>query len=197
MRSHLPLLRAGLAVLTALLASHSSAETSKTSKIPAALLCGQSAGNPPTFADKITFDFSNGVLTAVRPTRLQKGTERYRGSVDASGKIKISGVGHYDDKSFAWTSEYSGQLDKKQPTAVYGSMNVKGATAWVSKCKIGFLLPPAELTKVFASAEAAAQPLPPEPAAQPRSGEPSAEAKPTDAGAQPKAAEPGAQPKSQ
>jgi hypothetical protein len=152
-----------LLVSTYLMEEYSLAQTAPPLKIPAALICGPFSGNPPrtpALADKFAFNFSDGILTSVRPTRVQKGNETYKGSVDASGKIKISGVGHFDDRSSVWTSEYAGQLQEKAPTVLQGSMRVKSAASGVYKCTIGFLLPPADLKKAFLPAEATAQPRP-------------------------------------
>jgi hypothetical protein len=146
-----------------LTAEYSFAQTASPLKIPTALICGPFSGNPPrtpAFADKFALDFLNGAFSGVRPTRVQKGSETYKGSIDPAGKIKISGVGHYEDRSSEWTSEYAGQLQEKAPTVLQGSMRIKGAAARVHKCTIGFLLPPADLMKALSPKELTAQPRP-------------------------------------
>lgn len=152
-----------LLVSAFLMEEYSFAQTASPLKIPTALICGPFTGNPPqtpTFADKFTLDFSNGAFSGVRPTRLQKGSETYKGSIDPEGKIKISGIGHFDDRSSQWASEYTGQVQDKAPTILLGSMRIKTPTAVVRKCSIGFLLPAADLKKAFLPAEATAQPRP-------------------------------------
>jgi hypothetical protein len=146
-----------------LMAEYSFAQPAAPVKIPTALICGPFTGNPPqtpAFADKFALDFSNGAFSGVRPTKVQKGSETYKGSIDASGKIKVSGVGHYEDRSAQWTSEYAGQLQEKAPTILQGSMRIKSAVAHVHKCTIGFLMAPADLTKAFLPKETTAQPRP-------------------------------------
>jgi hypothetical protein len=143
-----------------LMAEYSFAQPAAPVKIPTALICGPFSGQTPAFADKFTLDFSNGTLTGVRPAKVQKGSETYKGSIDPSGKIKISGVGHYEDRSSVWTSEYAGQLQEKGPTVLQGSMRIKGAVTHVHKCTVGFLMPPADLMKAFSPKEPAAQPRP-------------------------------------
>jgi hypothetical protein len=142
---------------------YSFAQTADQLKIPAALICGPFTGNPPrtpAFADKFIFDFSNGTLASVRPTRVQKGSETYKGSVDSAGKIKISGVGNFENHSSEWTSEYAGQLQEKAPTVLQGTMRIKDKVFHVHKCTIGFLLPPADLAKALLPSGATAQPRP-------------------------------------
>jgi hypothetical protein len=132
-------------------------------KIPAALVCGPYVGNPPrpSFADKFTLDVSNSALAGRRPTRVSKGAEVYKGSVDPTGKIKLSGIARLDDRSSEWSSEFNGQLQDKRPTVLQGTQNVKGALAGIRKCTVTFLLPPADLAKALAPNEAAsAQPRP-------------------------------------
>jgi hypothetical protein len=165
MKVFVPGVRAILLLLVSacVTADYSLAQTANSVKIPTALICGPFSGNPPrtpSLADKFTFNFSNGAFTGVRPTRVQKGIETYKGSIDPLGKIKISGVGHYDDHSSVWTSEYAGQLQEKAPTILQGNMRIKSATGGVYKCTLGFLLPPADLAKVFSPNEAAVQPRP-------------------------------------
>ena len=146
-----------------LMAEYSFAQTASPLKIPTALICGPFSGNPPrtpAFADKFALDFSNGVFSGVRPARVQKGSETYKGSIDPAGKIKISGVGHYEDHSSEWISKYAGQLQEKAPTVLQGTMRIKGAAPRTHKCTVGFLLPPADLTKILSPKEAAAQPRP-------------------------------------
>jgi hypothetical protein len=146
-----------------LMAEYSFAQPATPLKIPTALICGPFTGNPPrtpAFADKFTLDFSNGAFSGVRPARIQKGSETYKGSIDPMGKIKISGVGHFDDRSSQWTSEYAGQVQEKAPTVLQGTMRVKTPTAVVHKCSIGFLLPAADLKKAFSPSEPATQPRP-------------------------------------
>jgi hypothetical protein len=152
-----------LLMSTCLMAEYSFAQTASPLKIPTALICGPFSGNPPrtpAFADKFTLDFSNGVFSGVRPARVRKGSETFKGNIDPSGKIKISGVGHYEDRSSEWTSEFAGQVQEKAPTILQGTVRVKGAAAGVNKCSIGFLLPAADLKKAFSPSEAAAQPRP-------------------------------------
>jgi hypothetical protein len=152
-----------LLVSAFLMEEYSLAQTANPLKIPAALICGPFSGTPPrtpAFADKFTLNFSNGALSGVRPTRVRKGSETYKGSVDPSGKIKISGVGHFDDRSSEWTSEYAGQLQEKAPTVLQGSMRIKGVGAGAHKCTVGFLMAPADLLKAFSPKEATAQPRP-------------------------------------
>jgi hypothetical protein len=148
---------------TFLLAENCLAQTATPAKIPAGLVCGPFVGNPPrtpSFADKFAFEFSNGSLTAVRPTRLQKGSDVYTGSIDATGKIKVSSSGQYENKSSEWTTEFAGQLQEKKPTVLQGTFQYKGTHPRTHKCTIAFLLPPADLIKAFLPAEAAAQPRP-------------------------------------
>jgi hypothetical protein len=153
-----------LFLMAAFLASeHSFAQTAGPLRIPTALICGPFSGNPPrtpAFADKFTLDFSNGIFSGVRPAKVRKGSETFKGSIDPSGKIKISGVGHYDDRSSEWTSEFIGQVQEKAPTILQGTVRVKGLAAGVNKCSIGFLLPAADLKKAFSPSEPAAQPRP-------------------------------------
>jgi len=142
---------------------YSFAQTVDQLKIPAALICGPFTGNPPrtpAFADKFVFDFSNGTLTSVRPTRVQKGSETYKGSVDSAGKIKISGVGNFENHKSEWTSEYSGQLQEKAPTVLQGTMRIKDTVVHVHKCTVGFLMAPADLTKALLPSGATAQSRP-------------------------------------
>jgi hypothetical protein len=142
---------------------YSLAQTADQVKIPAALICGPFTGNPPrtpAFADKFIFDFSNGNLTSVRPTRVQKGSETYKGSVDSAGKIQISGVGNFENHSSEWTSEYTGQLQEKAPTVLQGTMRIKDKAVRVHKCTIGFLMAPADLTKALLPGGATAQQRP-------------------------------------
>ena len=139
------------------------AETLTPQKIPVALTCwvlseDKDKKRIPTFADKFAVDFSNGALSGERPTRVQKGRETYKGSVEPAGKIKLSGKGHYDDRSSDWTSEYAGQLQEKGPTNLFGTMRVGGKTPAVHKCAITFLAAPLDLAKILLSKESAAQP---------------------------------------
>jgi hypothetical protein len=146
-----------------LMGKYSFAQTASPPKISAALICGPFSGNPPqtpAFADKIAFDFSNDALTGVRQTRVQKGSETYKGNVDPSGKIKISGAGQFENRSSQWSSEYLGQLQEKRPTVLQGTLRVKGALAGIHRCMITFLLAPADLKKALSPNEAAAQPRP-------------------------------------
>jgi len=138
------------------------AQTISSPKLPAALICGPFSGNPPrtpAFADKFTLDFSNNVLTGRRPTIRQKGEEAYRGSIEPSGKIKISGTGHFDDRSSEWTSEYLGQLQDKRPTILQGAMQVKNIRTGTRtiKCSIIFLSPPDDLMKALSPDNGKAQ----------------------------------------
>jgi hypothetical protein len=146
-----------------LLAEYSFAQTAGPLKIPTALICGPFSGNPPrtpAFADKFTLEFSNGAFSGVRPARRQKGSETYKGSIDPSGKIKISGVGHFEDRSSQWASEFAGQFQEKAPTILQGTVRLTGVSAGARKCSIGFLLPAADLKKAFSPGEPAAQPRP-------------------------------------
>jgi hypothetical protein len=150
-------------VSVCLTVEYSLAQPASPLKIPTALICGPFSGNPPrtpAFADKFTLEFSNGVFSGVRPARARKGSETFKGSVDPSGRIKISGVGHYEDRSSEWASEFAGQVQEKAPTILQGTVRVKGLAAGVNKCSIGFLLPAADLKKAFSPSEAAAQPRP-------------------------------------
>lgn len=162
-------------VSACLIAERSIAQPANSLKIPTALICGPFSGNPPrtpAFADKFTLEFSNETFSGVRPTRARKGSETYKGSVDASGKIKISGVGHFDDRSAQWTSEFAGQLQEKAPTVLQGIVRgMKGAVSGTNKCTLGFLMVPADLAKALSPKEATAEPKPqpqPEPQPQPR-----------------------------
>jgi len=140
------------------------AQTAASQKFTMALVCGPFTGNPPApaFADKFTLEFSKGALTGDRATRVQKGKETYKGSVDPAGKIKITGSGRFEDRSREWSSEFAGKLQDKKPTILNGSMRVKDAKAgpYVNKCSIAFLLPPADLAKALLPNEAAPQPRP-------------------------------------
>jgi hypothetical protein len=150
-------------VSACLLAEYSFAQTVASLKIPTALICGPFTGNPPrtpAFADKFTLEFSNGAFSGVRPALRKKGSETYKGSIDPSGKIKISGVGHFEDRSSQWTSEFAGQLQEKAPTVLQGTVRLKAPATGTNKCTIGFLLPPADLAKALSPSEPAAQPRP-------------------------------------
>jgi hypothetical protein len=139
------------------------AETAAPQKIPMAVACWQvskEGKRVPTFADKFSLNFLNGTLTGVRPTRVKKGSESYKGSVDPEGKIKVSGRGHFDDRTYEWTSEYAGQLQEKGPTNLQGTLRFSGSAPAVHKCAIAFLLPPADLAKILSVKEVAAQPKP-------------------------------------
>jgi hypothetical protein len=152
-----------LLMSTCLMAEYSFAQTASPLKIPTALICGPFSGNPPrtpAFADKFTLEFSNGTFSGVRSAKVRKGSETFKGSIDALGKIKISGVGHYDDRSSQWISEFAGQLQEKAPTVLQGTVRVKGLAAGVNKCSIGFLLSPADLMKALSPKEATAEPKP-------------------------------------
>jgi hypothetical protein len=148
---------------TFLLTENCLAQTATPAKIPAALVCGPFVGNPPrtpSFADKFTFEFSNGSVTAVRPTRLQKGSDIYTGSIDATGKIKVSSSGQYENKSSEWTTEFAGQLQEKNPTVLQGTFQYKGTHPRTHKCTIAFLLPADDLNKIFLPTASTTHPKP-------------------------------------
>jgi hypothetical protein len=150
-------------VSACLMAERSMAQPASSLKIPTALICGPFSGNPPrtpAFADKFTLEFSNGAFSGVRPALRKKGSETYKGSIDPSGKIKISGVGHFEDRSSQWTSEFAGQFQEKAPTILQGAVRLTGVSAGARKCSIGFLLPPADLAKALSPKEATAEPKP-------------------------------------
>jgi hypothetical protein len=132
------------------------AQASDKIKLDAALVCGPFSEKPPrtpAFADKFAFEFSNNALTGLRQTRAQKGAESYKGSIDAAGKITISGTGRFDDRSSEWSSAYTGQLREKGPTILHGTLRIKGAAPRTHKCTIAFQAP-AELVKAAAADEA-------------------------------------------
>ena len=139
------------------------AQTASPQKIPTGLGCWQVSSDgkrTPTFVDKFELSVSNGALTGARPTRVQKGSDQYRGSVDPTGKITMSSKGHFDDKSQEWTSYFAGELKEKGPTVLYGAIKIAGKTPIVHKCAITFLVAPADLAKILSAKEAAAQPKP-------------------------------------
>jgi hypothetical protein len=139
------------------------AQSAGPQKIPTSLGCWQVSSEGkrvPTFADKFTLNFSNGALAGERPTRAQKGSDRYTGNVEPDGKIKVSSKGRFDDRSSEWTADFAGRLQEKGPTVLNGSMRVSGKTPAVHKCAIAFLVAPPELAKIFSAKEAVAQPKP-------------------------------------
>jgi hypothetical protein len=149
MRFQLPLFIAASLFQTGLAFAQSPDENTRT--IPAELRCGALSSRPNErgpFVAQINLSFAKGSLTGERTLISFPGKERFHGTIDPIGRIKLSG--EYSDRG-AWTYKFVGQLSDKQPTVLDGRLEVTNGLVGRRHCVLAFLPKPSELMELFSS----------------------------------------------
>jgi hypothetical protein len=116
--------------------------------IPGRLDCSElRPGKAGAFTSPLNFTYERGILKAQRKLISAPGAEDYSGTIDALGRIKVSGI--HDESGRAWALKFGGQLSDSKPTILNGSLDVTSGAVGHRDCKITFLDKPADLLQAF------------------------------------------------
>jgi hypothetical protein len=121
------------------LLSSSEIAVANSVEVRAFLQCGASApADLPAFDRAISFTVGQGKLTGERTVHRRPGTERYQGSIESNGSLKINGMSSRGE----FHSSFSGQLNDSGETILTGKLVGRRSHR---DCSISFLDSPDQL----------------------------------------------------